>query len=460
MTTTSFKMNRHSIASLFLATILCVVLLNSCQKEGSSINPKVKPSAYSSEVLDKWMTMQLRLMRNATGIANHAFSRHFAYAGVAALESLKPGLYGQFFQWTDNWNGLTDLPAPGHSKDYYYPANINAAMAAINKAMFPNASAADKAAIDSLESELKQGFLTTQSESLINTSSDFGKAVATAVFNWAETDGYKNANNPYTIPTGPGLWKPTAPAFANPATPYWGNNRTIIVGSTNNTQPGSPLPYSTDPESPFYQMVKEVYDVSLVLTDDQKAKALFWRDVPGATSPGHWLSILQQVVRQTETTLEKAALAYALTGTAINDGLISCFETKYQHNLVRPITYIREVMGYSTWTSFLGTPAHPEYSSAHATLSMAASRVLERLFGNIGSFTDHTYDYSGFAPRTYFSLVAIGVEAAQSRFFAGIHYNNSIDAGILQGNKVAANIFMKQNPDNSSRDVISKHISK
>jgi hypothetical protein len=387
------------------------------------------------------MTMQLRLMRNATGIANHAFSRHFAYAGVAAFESLRPGLHGQPLQWSDKWNGLTGLPVVNHSKKYYYPANVNAAMAGLNKAMFPNASAADKIAIDSLEAALKQEFLNDQPESLITTSSNFGKAVATAIFNWAETDGYKNANNPYTIPTGAGRWKPTAPAFGNPATPYWGNNRSIINGSINNSQPGGVFEYSTDPASPFYNMVKEVYDASLILTDAQKAMAMFWRDIPGVSSPGHWLSILQQVIRQTETNLEKAALAYALTGTGINDALIACFEAKYEHNLVRPITYVREVMGYTTWNPFLGTPAHPEYSSAHSSLSMAAARIIEKLFGNIGSFTDHTYDYLGFAPRTYSSMTAIGVEAGRSRFYAGIHYNPSIDAGILQGNKVAENIL-------------------
>ena len=87
------------------------------------------------------MTMQLRLMRNATGIPNQGFSRHFAYSGIAAFESLKPGMTNQTAQWSDKWNGLTGLPVTGQAKKYYLPANVNAAMAAINKAMFPNATA-------------------------------------------------------------------------------------------------------------------------------------------------------------------------------------------------------------------------------------------------------------------------------------------------------------------------------
>jgi hypothetical protein len=98
-------------------------------------------------------------------------------------------------------------------------------------------------------------------------------------------------------------------------------------------------------------------------------------------------------------------------------------------------------MGYTAWNPHIGTPAHPEYPSAHATLSAASADALQRLFGNIGSFTDHTYDYLNFAPRTYSSFTAIGVDAGQSRLNAGIHYQQTIDVSLIQGRKVTANIF-------------------
>jgi hypothetical protein len=177
------------------------------------------------------------------------------------------------------------------------------------------------------------------------------------------------------------------------------------------------------------------------LTDEQKAMATFWRDVPGVTSPGHWLSIVRQAARQTKASLEKAAVAYAATGCSANDALITCWKAKYKYNLVRPITYIRNVMLISSWLSHLTTPAHPEYPSAHAVLSIAAGDAMQRVFGNVGSFTDHTYDYLGFAPRTYPSFIAIGEEAGNSRLYAGIHYQPSIDVGFAQGKKVTANIF-------------------
>lgn len=437
-------MNWHSFASFFLLIVTVFIGVTGCKKTEVIINKGPQASSYEGDVLEKWMGMQVRLMTNATGIPNQAFSRPYAYAGITALESLAPGIPSHS-TWSKKWNGLTGLPSADRRKHYFYPANVNAAMAAINRLLFPNASSADKMSIDSLENALNQEFLSYKSEAIVETSKQFGKEVATAVFNWSETDGSKNANNAYSPPMGDGLWVATPPAFANAATPYWGKNRPVISGSIKNTDVPAPLTYSSVPGSPFYQMVDQVYQTFLQLTDAQKAMATFWRDVPGVTSPGHWLKIVQQAVHQSDASLEKAAIAYALTGSAINDALIACWQAKYKYNLVRPITYIRNVFGQTSWLSHLTTPAHPEYPSAHAVLSMAAGKVMEKIFGDIGSFTDHTYDYLGFTPRTYSSFIEIGEEAGNSRLYAGIHYQNSIDAGLAQGKKVAANILSHGN---------------
>jgi membrane-associated phospholipid phosphatase len=453
MKQTLFSIIKLRFASaIVLIAVLATLFIISCTKADGLRNDQQHAAAHSSQVVDKWITLQLRLMRNATGIPNHGFSRHFAYAGVAAFESLAPGLTGTTKHWQEKWNGLAGLPTPLSANSYYYPANANAALASINRAMFPNAKAEDKAAIDSLENTLRNEFLQTQTQQLIETSEQFGKAVATAVFHWAEMDGHKNASAPYTVPTGTGLWKPTPPAFTAPVTPYWGNNRSIIFGSTTNTEAPAPIAYSTVNSSAFFQAVKHVYDVSQTLTADQKAASLFWRDIPGVSSPGHWLSILQQVMKVRETSLDKAALAYALTGVGINDALISCFKSKYQYNLIRPVTYIHETMGHNEWAPYIGTPAHPEYPSAHSSLSAAAAAVLTQLFGNVQNFTDHTYDYLGYAPRTYTSFAAIAEEAGLSRIYGGIHYTISVQAGTEQGYKIADNIF-SSNPGNDQPPV-------
>ena len=421
------------------AVILLFTMLTGCNKFDRGFpNNSMDASTYSDDVIDKWITLQLRLMRDAVKIPNVAFSRYYAYSGIASREALKPGLGS--FRSELHLNGLSGLPKADFNKKYFWPASVNKALAVMNRSIFITANAADKAAIDSLEAALTSSFSSVPAEVLAR-SMDFGKACGTAVFNWSETDGYTNASNPYPLPIGPGLWVPTPPAFAAASTPYWGNNRPIFEGSLANSQPADPVAYSEDQGSPFYKMVKELYDISQQLTTDQKNQAIFWKDVPGVTSPGHWLSILQQVLKIKNSRLDKAANSYALTGICMSDALISCWQTKYKYNLVRPITYLQTVLAFPTWNTVIPTPAHPEYSSAHAVLSAAEGDAFHYLFGNIGTFTDHTYDYLGYPSRSFTSFRAIGEDAGQSRIYAGIHYVPTVEAGLIQGRIVTANIL-------------------
>jgi hypothetical protein len=417
---------------------LLMIILFSCTKHEAGPHDSKPVSNYPNGVLDKWIVLQVRLMRDATGIPNNAFARPYAYSGIAAYESIAPGLSDESLKI--RWNGLSTLPQADKWKLYFWPESLNSAMAEMNRKFFPKASPADSMAIDSLQAAIQASF--TENPLILQLSRQFGRSIADAIFNWAETDGYKHASDPYTAPIGPGLWTPTPPAFANASTPYWGNNRPTIAGSLSHAPAGPPpFPYSTDPSSNFFKMVKRVYDASQTLTPDQTAMALWWRDIPGVSSPGHWLSILHQVLQQTNARLERSALAYALTGAVLNDAAIAVFKDKYIYNQVRPITYIRGVMGFPTWNSLLTTPAHPEYPSAHASISSASAVIFTDLFGNIGTFTDHTYDYLGWAPRSFPSFKAIGIDAGNSRVYAGIHYQPSIDSGLVQGNKVGNNMW-------------------
>jgi hypothetical protein len=436
-------------------TIILVCVFSACQdpnepviqedlatKANSNIHGHLKQTkTYSSDVAIRWMNMQLKVMRT-TALPNVAFTRPYAYSGIALYESVVPGMPA-YQSLAGQLNNLADLPQTTPGFAYHWPACANAALAHINKQIFSTTSDANKTSIDSLEAVLNAQFQAEIDAAILDRSIAFGKAVAQKIFEWAQTDGYLHASDPYTPPTGAGLWEPTPPAFGPASTPYWGTLRSIVPGSGDNAQPGPPPPYSTDPSSDFYKMTKQVYDVSLTLTPEQTAMALYWRDVPGVTTPGHYVSILKQVLENDNPALDKAAIAYALGGITAFDAGISSWETKYHYNLVRPITYIRNVLGYATWNSLLTTPGHPEYSSAHAVLSEATAAAFSTLFGNNYSFTDHTYDYLGYAPRHFNSFEAFALDAGNSRLFAGIHYQPSIDIGLVQGRKVAQNIESK-----------------
>jgi len=137
--------------------------------------------------------------------------------------------------------------------------------------------------------------------------------------------------------------------------------------------------------------------------------------------------------------LADAAEAYAFTGIALGEAFISCWQTKYTYNVLRPETYIRRVIE-KDWTPALVTPLFPEYTSGHAVSSAAAATVLTALFGEI-AFTDNTQVEAGLGTRRFTSFKAAAEEAAASRVFGGIHYPMASTNGLAQGRCIGAAVL-------------------
>jgi membrane-associated phospholipid phosphatase len=191
----------------------------------------------------------------------------------------------------------------------------------------------------------------------------------------------------------------------------------------------------------------EVYDTVRQLTPEQRTIALFWADDPGRTStpPGHSIALTTQVLREQNASLALAAEAYAKVGIAVADAFIGCWQTKYKYSVVRPITYIQQVID-PTWnnpdlTDPVTTPPFPEYTSGHSVQSAATAVVLGALFGNDYAVTDHTQDHRGFLPRAFDSFETLAQEAAISRLYGGIHYRAAIEAGLIQGHCIGKSVL-------------------
>jgi len=123
----------------------CIILLcsgvPSCKKteaplqQSNNTSVVSDASQYSTDVIDKWITMQLRLDRDAVGIPNVAFARYYAYSGVAAFEALAPGIMSKTPSISGRWNGLntSTLMRPDLSLEFYWPASVNTALAYIKQ---------------------------------------------------------------------------------------------------------------------------------------------------------------------------------------------------------------------------------------------------------------------------------------------------------------------------------------
>jgi two-component sensor histidine kinase len=121
----------------------------------------------------------------------------------------------------------------------------------------------------------------------------------------------------------------------------WGGNRAFAMPDGASCALPPPLPYSEAEGSPYRLEAEEVLAVREGLTDDQRAVARFWSDDPmlSPTPPGHWISIADQVLAGAEA--ERRLEVMALLGIALADAFIACWQDKFEHNTVRPVTYIR-----------------------------------------------------------------------------------------------------------------------
>jgi hypothetical protein len=312
-------------------------------------------------------------------------------------------------------------------------------------------SAAAQQSIQALSEKYSLEFQETLPHGIYERSIDRGQKVGEEILRWAAGDGYemyKNCPSPAT--TQAGEWQPTPPAFAPPLLPCWGQLRPFILSDGGECSADTHPMYSEDPQSVFYQQAWEVYEAVNQATPEQLAIVHFWADNPRQTGtpPGHSISILSQILVQKGATLDTAAEAYARVGIAVADSFIACWKTKYDYNLLRPITYIHSVIGDMDWNTVVSTPPFPEYTSGHSVQSAAAAEVLTGLFGEL-TFTDHTHNSLGYAPRTFTSFYAFAEEAAISRLYGGIHYRAAIENGLAQGTcigqKVNALQFRKTN---------------
>jgi hypothetical protein len=418
-------------------------LLNKTAARNDGANGYLKQTkTFSSDVAIGWLNQQLNMLRVplAPGTGSQAAERALAYCGITLYESVVPGmpayqsLHGQL-------TAFPEMPATEPGKAYHWAASANAALATINRLLFPATSDANKTNMNTLESALQSQYAAEVDAATLDRSVNFGREVANRVFQWALTDGSANINPPYVPLPGPGLWESTPPNFPAAVNPYASQRRLMFNGVASGTTVEGPPAYSTDPSSPFYAMVKDVYDKSQNLTAEQTAMAIYHRDAPGYPGGGHFVAILSQVFVQAQPMLDAAALAYAKTGIASYNAITICFTQKYSYNLVRPITYIRNVMGYTSWPALFNTPGHPEFPSAHAVNGAAIAKVLSSVFGNDFHFTLNTYEYLGLPARSYNSFSAMAREMSDSRVFGGIHYQASCDKGLQIGEQVSQNIL-------------------
>jgi hypothetical protein len=184
-----------------------------------------------------------------------------------------------------------------------------------------------------------------------------------------------------------------------------------------------------------------VHETWKSLTVEQRSIALYWADNPGETGTpsGHWVAIAAQMISQRALPANEAARLFVVSAVAQADAFISVWGYKFQHNLIRPRTYIRRVID-PAWEPQIPTPPFPEYPSGHSALSAAAAATIAALVGE-HAFDDSTGLSMGPGIRRFQTLGEAADEAGQSRVFGGIHFDIGNEGGKAVGRCAAQHVL-------------------
>ncbi|HEY4818451.1 MAG TPA: vanadium-dependent haloperoxidase [Candidatus Acidoferrum sp.] len=262
----------------------------------------------------------------------------------------------------------------------------------------------------------------------------WGQTVADAIWASRLTDGFAPTPPPFIGVQGVvgtpavGFWRPTPPANAFGATPQIATMTPWVLTRPSQFRLAPPLALNNAEYAADLNEVKVMGTLSgSMRTPDQSELALFW----ALNTPLAWNRIAAQISAGRGLTLTENAHLFALLNITLSDALIACWDSKYRYVFWRPVTAIRtgltpadaEPMWEPWLNSLTGTPAHPEYPSAHSSMSGAAAFILGAAFGENTAFSVTSEVRPG--TRSFSSFSEAIAEIVDARVFGGIHFRTS-----------------------------------
>jgi hypothetical protein len=275
----------------------------------------------------------------------------------------------------------------------------------------------------------------------------WGQTVADAIWAWRLTDGFAPTPAPFFgvqsiagTANSVGFWRPTPPANASGATPQLATLTPFVLTRSSQFRVPPPLALNSPDYLADLNEVREMGSLtSTSRSGEQTEVALFW----ALNTSLAWDRIAVQLSVARGLSLTENAHLFAVLNVSMADAIIACWDSKYRYLSWRPVTAIRAGAAPgdpdSNWQPLLdsltGTPAHPEYPSAHSSFSGAAALVLADFFGENTAFSVTSEIRPG--TRSYTSFSEAIAEIADARVFGGIHLRSSCARGNSLGRAVA-----------------------
>jgi hypothetical protein len=433
-----------------------IALISACNKDDVESNIP-KDHLLTATVATKWADMSLYVIRRANYNSPTYSSRSLGYLGLTMYESVV-NAYPTMQSMSGQLNGLVNLPEAEPDKIYYWPLVLNSGQETMLKLLYPNHTNITPELTVKIDS-LFEALLLENSQGIakatVNRSLNFGKSLATAIYEWSKTDGgdkgfLRHFDPAFIFPSGASFWVPPVRGQTiskYPLHPYWGQNRTFVLANTVLSMP-SILTFSSSSSSDYYKNYYAVYEKNKILTQEEKEIAAWWADDPtqSFSPPGHSYNLATIAIKKANAPLGKAAETYARVGLAVADSFINCWKTKFKYFNERPSTFIKSYID-PTWVPYWPEPPFPAFPSGHSTQSAAAATVLTALYGENFPFTDNSHEGDILLPfnqpmksRSFNNFWESSEESGLSRFLGGIHTQQDNEVGLAEGKKIGQNI--------------------
>jgi hypothetical protein len=258
------------------------------------------------------------------------------------------------------------------------------------------------------------------------------------------------------------VWRLTPNAFAAPQTPWVGDVRPFILESADQFLPPPPPSLQSSTWVTDFNEVK-THGSSTNPNATERSTAMFWT----ANVVRQYNRLAREVAAAQGSSLVDTARLMAMVNVVAADGGISVMHAKYHYLFWRPVTAINgsldatavtndgfgPVPGFNDgnaataeqagWRPLIATPNHPEYPSAHNTVTSGQAEVFSHFLGTDAINVDiHGFDPAGPAGNLdavhhFATAAALRAEIENARVWGGIHYRFADVAGLHLGEQVA-----------------------
>lgn len=313
-------------------------------------------------------------------------------------------------------------------------ASVDAAVAAANRAvlikLLPAQQATTEAAYNAALSAIADGPARTAGIAA-------GEKAAAAVLARRAADVI--APDTWRPIVTPGVYVPTAGLAAT----QWPQRKPWLMNSAAQFRPGPPPALTSEA---WARDVNEVREFgarnSTSRSTEQTEVARFW----DFSLPAIYHGAVRSVADQPGRDVARNARLLAAVAQSMDDALIAVFDAKYQYNLWRPVTAIRngDLDGNDAtprdagWVSLIDAPMHPEYPSGHSILAGAIGVVLKADTAGTQPVLSTSSPTAKGATRRWTSIDAFVTEIGESRIYGGIHYRTAIRVANAMGEQIGA----------------------